>query len=196
MQVTDKMVEALTAEQVADHIGVTPYSDMRPFVVQAVKYAREKDAALAHREAEAVAVKPIDVWAQMYCNRVVQVTTRRSEADGWIASGYPATDVVQLCAPAPSSPAAQEAVAYMHPIGAIWRANNYPAGIDFSKDGWVPLYAAPPAVPSGMVLVPVEPTRSHLERLAKMWGYTLEETADSYAGFLEALTAAQEEADD
>lgn len=38
---------ALTAEQVADHIGVTPYSDMRPFVVQAVKYARETDAALS-----------------------------------------------------------------------------------------------------------------------------------------------------
>lgn len=49
--------------------------------------------------------------------------------------------------------------------------------------------AAPPAVPSGMVLVPVEPTRSHLERLAKMWGYTLEETADSYAAFIEAIPA-------
>jgi hypothetical protein len=35
---------ALAAEQIADHIGVTPYSDMRPFVVQAVKYAREQDA--------------------------------------------------------------------------------------------------------------------------------------------------------
>lgn len=42
-----RAMAALTAEQVADHIGVTPRSDMRPFVVQAVKYARECDAALA-----------------------------------------------------------------------------------------------------------------------------------------------------
>jgi hypothetical protein len=31
--------------------------------------------------------------------------------------------------------------AYWHPVGAIWRIDNYPAGIDFSRDGWVPLYA-------------------------------------------------------
>ncbi|ATN32863.1 hypothetical protein ACO34A_03485 [Rhizobium sp. ACO-34A] len=34
-------------------------------------------------------------------------------------------------------------VAYMHPTGSIWRLDNYPAGMDFSKDGWIPLYAAP-----------------------------------------------------
>jgi hypothetical protein len=36
-----------------------------------------------------------------------------------------------------------EPVAYMHPIGAIWRDDNYPAGMDFTKDGWIPLYASP-----------------------------------------------------
>lgn len=38
---------------------------------------------------------------------------------------------------------AQEPVAWMHPNGAIWRADNYPAGIDFTKDGWIALYATP-----------------------------------------------------
>jgi hypothetical protein len=35
---------SLTAEQVADRIGVTPYSDMRVHVVAAVNYARNSDA--------------------------------------------------------------------------------------------------------------------------------------------------------
>lgn len=45
------MVERLTAEQIADHLGVTPYSDMREYVVHAVNYTRETDAerALAER---------------------------------------------------------------------------------------------------------------------------------------------------
>lgn len=33
-----------------------------------------------------------------------------------------------------------EPFAYAHPIGAIWRLDNYPAGMDFSRDGWFPLY--------------------------------------------------------
>lgn len=36
----------LTAEQIADHIGVTPHSDMRVYVVHAVNYAREQDTTL------------------------------------------------------------------------------------------------------------------------------------------------------
>lgn len=36
-----------------------------------------------------------------------------------------------------------EPVAYMHPMGAIWRLDNCPAGIEWDKDGWIPLYAAP-----------------------------------------------------
>ena len=30
--------------------------------------------------------------------------------------------------------------AYAHPSGAIWRADNCPADIDFSRDGWFPIY--------------------------------------------------------
>lgn len=37
---------------------------------------------------------------------------------------------------------AGEPVAYMHPISAIWRADNYPAGMDFTAGGWVPLVPA------------------------------------------------------
>lgn len=36
-----------------------------------------------------------------------------------------------------------EPKAYMHPCGAIWRADNYPAGMDFTADGWVALYDTP-----------------------------------------------------
>lgn len=36
-----------------------------------------------------------------------------------------------------------EPAAWMHPHGAIWRADNYPSDLDFSKDGWIPLYAFP-----------------------------------------------------
>lgn len=39
-----------------------------------------------------------------------------------------------------------EPMAYMHPNGAIWRADNYPAGMDFSKNGWIALYAPQPAL--------------------------------------------------
>lgn len=42
-----------------------------------------------------------------------------------------------------------------------------------------------------MVLVPINPDYQHLARLATLWGYTMEETADSYAAFLEALPAPQ-----
>ena len=31
--------------------------------------------------------------------------------------------------------------AYMHRNGAIWRSDNYPAGMDFTEDGWTPLVA-------------------------------------------------------
>lgn len=48
---------------------------------------------------------------------------------------------------------------------------------------------AQPSAPEGWVMVPVEPDRATLERLASMWGYTLEETADSYGAFLEATAA-------
>lgn len=34
----------------------------------------------------------------------------------------------------------EEPFAYAHPNGAIWRTDNYPAGMDFTKDGWFPLY--------------------------------------------------------
>jgi hypothetical protein len=34
-----------------------------------------------------------------------------------------------------------ELLAYLHPNGAIWRIDNCPAGIDFTCNGWVPLYA-------------------------------------------------------
>lgn len=33
-----------------------------------------------------------------------------------------------------------EPFAYAHPNGAIWRADNYPAGMDFAEDGWFALY--------------------------------------------------------
>jgi hypothetical protein len=49
--------------------------------------------------------------------------------------------------------------------------------------------SAAPATADGWKLVPVEPTRDHLERLATLWGYTLEETADNYGAFLDALPA-------
>lgn len=51
------------------------------------------------------------------------------------------------------------------------------------------LTAQPQAVPEGMVLVPREPTREHIERLAALWGYTIEEAADSYGALLDALAA-------
>jgi len=35
-----------------------------------------------------------------------------------------------------------EPVAWMHPIGAIWRQDNYPAGMDFTTGGWIPLVPA------------------------------------------------------
>jgi hypothetical protein len=35
--------------------------------------------------------------------------------------------------------------AYAHQFGAIWRADNYPAGMDFTEPGWTPLYAIDPA---------------------------------------------------
>jgi hypothetical protein len=37
-----------------------------------------------------------------------------------------------------------EPFAYAHPLGAIWRLDNYPAGMDFTKDGWFPLYRSAP----------------------------------------------------
>lgn len=43
-------------------------------------------------------------------------------------------------------PVASGVVAYWHPLGgAIWHVNNCPSEIDFSNDGWVPLYATPEA---------------------------------------------------
>lgn len=36
-----------------------------------------------------------------------------------------------------------EPFAYAHPNGAIWRMDNYPAGMEFDKDGWFSLYAVP-----------------------------------------------------
>lgn len=33
-----------------------------------------------------------------------------------------------------------EPFAYAHPSGMIWRLDNYPAGVDFAKDGWFALY--------------------------------------------------------
>ena len=32
-----------------------------------------------------------------------------------------------------------EPVAWIHPNGAIWRADNHPAGMDFTQGGWIPL---------------------------------------------------------
>jgi hypothetical protein len=44
--------------------------------------------------------------------------------------------------------------AWMHPLGAIWRADNYPAGIDFSKDGWIALYRTRPAPTAAAEVLP------------------------------------------
>jgi len=51
------------------------------------------------------------------------------------------------CKAAPPLPAPVAApdlvpVAYTHPMKAIWRVDNCPAGIDFTKDGWIALYPA------------------------------------------------------
>jgi len=58
-----------------------------------------------------------------------------------------------------------EPFAYAHPLGAIWRLDNYPAGMDFTKDGWFPLYRQTPSpqtnlrLPEGWALVPIKPSR-------------------------------------
>ncbi len=47
-----------------------------------------------------------------------------------------------------------EPVAWMHPKGAIWRADNCPTDENFGpEDGWIALYAAPPAPPAPAVAV-------------------------------------------
>lgn len=55
----------LTPEEVADRVGVTPTSDMRPFVVEAVRFARASDVALrlAAIEPQAVAIE-VCTWCK------------------------------------------------------------------------------------------------------------------------------------
>lgn len=68
-------------------------------------------------------------------------TTTCFECNGPLHAPYCPT-----CRPAsPPAPLPEaEPVAWMHPNGAIWRADNYPAGMDFSTDGWIPLLPAAP----------------------------------------------------
>ncbi len=50
-----------------------------------------------------------------------------------------------LTAAEQAEPAADaEPFAYAHPNGAIWRLDNYPAGMDFTINGWFPLYRTSP----------------------------------------------------
>jgi hypothetical protein len=64
---------------------------------------------------------------------------------------------------------AVEPVAWVHPFGAIWRADNCPADIDFSNDGWIPLVPASSIASLSERLAEAERERDEHERMRTVY---------------------------
>ncbi|RUM98982.1 hypothetical protein EET67_04900 [Pseudaminobacter arsenicus] len=217
MQVTDKMVEALLpcpfcggkathrAHWSDDHCVECDVCAGHTTAFSGASEAIEawnRRAALAHREAEAVAVKPLE-WRKGYCDDKVII---HQAGGGWLYQGRVLNGVIWLDWPdkpatefadeetakaaaqadyehrirsALVAPPAQEPVAWKDATGK----ELHKIILDYQKQDMIvsggrpcerafnysiPLYAAPPAVPSGMVLVPVEPTAAWVSWTAEI----------------------------